>query len=89
MPKKRTITKKHIPAAPAGYRDIFGVRDAHKGPLVLLDGTSMSGRRGGRLPMRPVGAGSENWRSLSIRVLYSNRSSGPLTYSALAGGGGH
>jgi zona occludens toxin (predicted ATPase) len=28
-------------ALPPGYRDIFGARDARKGPLLLLDGTSI------------------------------------------------
>jgi len=33
--------KKRPKNAPTGYRNIFGVRDGHRGPLVLRDGTSI------------------------------------------------
>ena len=41
MPKSRPPTKSHVTKPPKGYRDIFGVRDARKGPLVLADCTSI------------------------------------------------
>lgn len=46
MPKKRTAPKKHPAAAPAGYRDIFDVRSASKGPLILSDCTSVEWPKG-------------------------------------------
>lgn len=46
MPKKRTAPKKHPAPAPAGYRDIFDVRSASKGPLILSDCTSVEWPKG-------------------------------------------
>jgi len=38
MPPKKPAT--------AGYRDVFGNRDGHRGPLVLRDGTSVAWPQG-------------------------------------------
>jgi hypothetical protein len=46
MPKKRTRPRSHVVRTPDGYRDIYDVRDARKGPLVLLDGTSIEWPKG-------------------------------------------